>query len=122
VCEAGVTQRIDLPGDHPLIGRFVPDLWLGDGSRPADHGHGGGFLLLDRTPDGAFGRLAAPWAGRVTSVTDDHATPTGVLVRPDGVVAWASDTTRPAATTGLEAALHRWAGTPSSSPRPVQVG
>ncbi|MDF2264920.1 FAD-dependent monooxygenase [Streptomyces coacervatus] len=113
---SGVTQRIELPGDHPLVGRYVPDLWLKDGSRLADHGHGGGFLLLDRTPDGAFARLAAAWAGRVTSMTDDQATPTGVLVRPDGVVAWASDTTDTTAATGLEAALHRWAGAPSSSP------
>jgi 2-polyprenyl-6-methoxyphenol hydroxylase-like FAD-dependent oxidoreductase len=111
---SGVTQRIDLPGDHPLVGRFAPDLWLKDGSRLVDHGHGGGFLLLDRTPDGAFARLAAAWAGRVGSVTDDHATPTGVLVRPDGVVAWASDTTGIAAVTGLEDALHRWTGAPSA--------
>jgi hypothetical protein len=113
---AGVTQRIGLPGDHPLVGRFVPDLWLRDGSRLVDHGHSGGFLVLDRTPDGAFARLAEAWAGRVTSVTDDHAAPTGVLVRPDGVVAWAADTTDLAAVTGLEAALHRWTGTPSSAP------
>jgi 2-polyprenyl-6-methoxyphenol hydroxylase-like FAD-dependent oxidoreductase len=116
---SGVTQRIDLPGAHPLVGRYIPDLWLRDGSRLADHGHGGGFLLLDRTPDGAFARLAAAWAGRVTSVTDDHATPTGVLVRPDGVVAWASDTTDTtdtAAVPGLEAALRRWTGAPSPSP------
>lgn len=119
---SGVTQRVDLPGDHPLVGRFVPDLWLGDGSRLVDHGHGGGFLLLDRTPDGAFARLATSWAGRVTSVADDHATPTGVLVRPDGVVAWASDTTDIAAVTGLESALHRWTGSPSSSPGHIPVG
>ncbi|MEU0930879.1 FAD-dependent oxidoreductase [Streptomyces malaysiensis] len=139
---SGVTQRVDLPGGHPLIGRYVPDLWLSDGSRLVDHGHGGGFLLLDRTPDGAFARLAAAWAGRVsgvtdghgtpTGVTDDHATPTGVtgvtgvLVRPDGVVAWASsdtaDTTDPAAVTGLEAALRRWAGAPSPSPEHEPVG
>jgi flavin-dependent dehydrogenase len=119
---SGVDQRIDLPGDHPLVGRFVPDLWLRDGSRLVDHGHGGGFLLLDRTPDGALARLAAAWAGRVSSVTDDHATPSGVLVRPDGVVAWASDTTDIAAVTGLEAALHRWAGAPSSSPEHEPVG
>jgi 2-polyprenyl-6-methoxyphenol hydroxylase-like FAD-dependent oxidoreductase len=116
---SGVTQRIDLPGDHPLVGRFVPDLWLRDGSRLADHGHGGGFLLLDRTPDGAFARLAAAWAGRVSSVTDDHATPTGVLVRPDGVVAWASDSTD---ITRLEAALHRWSGAPSSALEHEPVG
>jgi 2-polyprenyl-6-methoxyphenol hydroxylase-like FAD-dependent oxidoreductase len=124
---SGVTQRIDLPGDHPLVGRFAPDLWRSDGSRLVDHGHGGGFLLLDRTPsatsgDGAFARVAAAWAGRVSSVTDDHATPTGVLVRPDGVVAWASDTTDTAAVTGLEAALHRWTGLPSSSPEHEPVG
>ncbi|MGI5459650.1 FAD-dependent monooxygenase [Streptomyces sp. CA-249302] len=122
---SGVTQRIDLPGDHPLIGRHVPDLWLADGSRLADHGHGGGFLLLDRTAEGGFADLAAGWTGRVTTVTDspatsagttdDHRTPTGMLVRPDGVVAWASDGTD---ATGLEAALRRWAGTPSLSPSP----
>jgi 2-polyprenyl-6-methoxyphenol hydroxylase-like FAD-dependent oxidoreductase len=119
---SGVTQRVDLPGDHPLVGRFVPDLWCRDGSRLVDHGHGGGFLLLDRTPDGAFARLAAPWAGRVSSVTDDHATPTAVLVRPDGVVAWASDTAGTVAVTGLEAALRRWAGAPSSTPEHAPVG
>ncbi|GAA1727263.1 FAD-dependent monooxygenase [Streptomyces yatensis] len=119
---SGVTQRIDLPGDHPLIGRYVPDLRLRDGSRLADHGHGGGFLLLDRSADGAFARLAAAWGGRVSSVTDGHATPTGVLVRPDGVVAWASDTTDLAAVTGLEAALRRWTGAPTSSRERETVG
>ncbi|MEU2791757.1 FAD-dependent oxidoreductase [Streptomyces sp. NPDC007100] len=119
---SGVTQRVDLPGDHPLVGRFVPDVWLGDGSRLVDHGHDGGFLLLDRTPDGAFAHLAAAWAGRVSSVTDAPATPTAVLVRPDGVVAWASDTAGTAAATSLEAALHRWAGVPSSSPKGEPVG
>ena len=72
------------------VGRYVPDLWLTDGSRLADHSHGGGFVLLDRTPDGAFARLASAWAGRVSGVTDEPATPIGVLVRPDGVVAWAT--------------------------------
>jgi aromatic ring hydroxylase-like protein len=102
-----VTQHVDVPGDHPLVGALVPDLWLRDGSRLVDHGHGGGFLMLDRTPDGAFTRLAAPWASDVTTVGDDEGTPTGVLVRPDGVVAWASDTSDGA---GLDDALRRWAG------------
>ncbi|MFJ6079945.1 FAD-dependent monooxygenase [Streptomyces sp. NPDC092369] len=111
---AGVDQRIDLPGDHPLVGRFVPDVWLKDGSRLVDHGHDGGFLLLDRSPDGAFGRLAEARAGRVRVVNDEQPMPAGVLVRPDGVVAWASDTVDLAATTGLETALRRWAGAPSA--------
>ncbi|MFJ4783873.1 FAD-dependent monooxygenase [Streptomyces sp. NPDC088794] len=111
---AGVDQRIDLPGDHPLVGRFVPDVWLKDESRLVDHGHGGGFLLLDRGPDGALGRLAGAWAGRVKVVTDEQAMPAGVLVRPDGVVAWACDTIDGTATTGLESVLRRWAGAPSA--------
>ncbi|MFJ1967221.1 FAD-dependent oxidoreductase [Streptomyces sp. NPDC087903] len=119
---SGVDQRIDLPGDHPLVGRYVPDLRLRDGTRLADHGHAGGFLLLDRTPDGAFARLSAAWGGRASSVTDDPASPTAVLVRPDGVVAWASDTADVAARTGLEAALRRWTGAPSSSPELEPVG
>ncbi|MEN2424187.1 FAD-dependent monooxygenase [Streptomyces rimosus] len=119
---SGVTQRLDLPGGHPLVGRFVPDLWLRDGSRLVDHGHGGGFLLLDRTPDGAFARLAEAWGGRVSSVTDEHAEPVGVLVRPDGVVAWASDTTGAVAIGNLEAALRHWAGAPSSVPERKPMG
>lgn len=104
---SGVTQRVDLSGDHPLVGALVPDLWLRDGSRLVDHGHGGGFLLLDRTRDGALTPLAARWDADVTTVADDDGTPTGVLVRPDGVVAWATDTSDGA---GLDDALRRWAG------------
>ncbi|MEU7043797.1 FAD-dependent oxidoreductase [Streptomyces varsoviensis] len=108
---SGVTQRVDLPGTHPLTGRYVPDLWLSDGTRLVDHGHHGGFLLLDRTPNSTFTHLAAPWGSRVHAIPDDSpSTPLAVLVRPDGVVAWATDTTDPS---GLEAALHQWAGTPS---------
>ncbi|WP_308014161.1 FAD-dependent oxidoreductase [Streptantibioticus parmotrematis] len=107
----GVTQRLALPGDHPLTGRYLPDARLNDGSRLVDHGHDGGFLLLDRTPDGAFARIAAPWAGRVTTVADGPGTPTGVLVRPDGVIAWAADDT---SADGLDATLRRWAGEPAS--------
>jgi len=119
---AGVTQRVDLPGDHPLVGRHVPDLRLADGSRPADHAHDGGFLLLDRTPDGTFTRAATAWAGRVRSVPDGHGTPSGLLVRPDGVVAWACDTADDTAVTGLETALRLWAGRPSPAPEREPVG
>lgn len=104
---SGVTQRVGPAGDHPLVGALVPDLWLRDGSRLVDHGHGGGFLLLDRTSDAAFTRLAAPWAVDVTAVADVDGPLVGVLVRPDGVVAWATDTSDDA---GLDGALRRWAG------------
>ncbi|MQY24312.1 Anhydrotetracycline monooxygenase [Nocardia sp. RB20] len=134
---AGVTQRIDLPGNHELIGRYAPDLWLRDGSRLADHGHDGKFLLLDRSPDGKFARLATAWPERVRSLTecdpphahpsdmphghpsdttDSHPSgmsdglPVGMLVRPDGVVAWACTSVDDQAIADLSTALHRWAG------------
>ncbi|MFF7357063.1 MULTISPECIES: hypothetical protein [Streptomyces] len=83
--------------------------------RPGRPGHRGAFLLLDRSPDGAFARLAAAWPGCVSGVGDHHGTPTWVLVRPDRVVAWASDTSAVTDVTALEAALRRRAGAPSSS-------
>ncbi len=131
---AGVTQRIDLPGEHRLAGRYAPDLWLRDGSRLTDHGHDGRFLLLDRSPDTVFTHLAAAWPDRVRSLAEGHptgaaeghptgaadghptGTPAGLLVRPDGVVAWASDIADDDATADLTAALHRWAGAPTSAP------
>ena len=70
-----------------------------------------------------------PRAGRVTGVTDRDAvpgtTPTGVLVRPDGVVAWASDSsdgTDTTAVAGLDAALRRWTDGPVCSPEHAPVG
>ncbi|MFF7967438.1 FAD-dependent oxidoreductase [Streptomyces sp. NPDC007903] len=101
---AGVTQRLPLPGDHPWTGHYVPDLVLSNGTRLADHAHEGGFLLLDRTPDAMF---AEPAKDRTRVIRDDSTGVVGALIRPDGVVAWASDTTDPA---GLEPALRQWAG------------
>jgi hypothetical protein len=112
---SGVTQRLDLPGDHPLVGHHVPDVPLADGTRLVDHGHHGGFLLLDRTPDGALGALAAAWTGRVTVVPDGDGAPVGMLVRPDGVVAWASESTDDTDGRDLAAVLRRWAGHPAAS-------
>jgi 2-polyprenyl-6-methoxyphenol hydroxylase-like FAD-dependent oxidoreductase len=118
---SGVDQRIELPGDHPLVGRYVPDLWLADGSRVVDHGHDGGFLLLDRTADGAFTRLADGCAGPVRCLTDRASgrAPTGVLVRPDGVVAWATET---ADVTGLETTLMAAAAMPPPRATSASIG
>ncbi len=116
---SGLDQRLDLggPGVHRLVGRTVGDLALGDGSRLAEAGHDGAFLLLDRTPDAALARLAAGRPDRVRAVVDPSGeAPAGVLVRPDGVVAWAADDA-----CGLDAleaagtALRRWAGVPRTA-------
>ncbi|MEU6172929.1 FAD-dependent monooxygenase [Streptantibioticus parmotrematis] len=89
-----------------LLGRSAPDLVLADGTRLADHCHDGRALLFDLAADAALREAAAPYADRVILVTTTcEARPglKGLLVRPDGVVAWAGG---PA----LGDALERWFG------------
>ncbi|MPZ81695.1 MAG: FAD-dependent oxidoreductase [Actinophytocola sp.] len=86
---SGVWQRYDLPGDHPLVGRSAPDLPLDDGTRLADHLRGGAGVLLDL---GGLPSHVDLDEGRVRTVRTrcpDEPNLPGVLVRPDGVVAWA---------------------------------
>ncbi|MEU2773166.1 FAD-dependent monooxygenase [Streptomyces sp. NPDC007162] len=91
---SGVRQHHELPGDHPLTGLNAPDLELSDGTRLGDHLHGGRAVLLDLADDPKLRALAEGYADRVDVLT--VACPgrpglTGLLVRPDGFVAWAAD-------------------------------
>jgi hypothetical protein len=108
---SGLWQRYDLGDGHPLVGATMPNLRLGDGTRLADHTHEGRALLVDLAGDDQLAALAKPYAGRLELVrgSSDGAGVSGLLVRPDGFVAWASadGASDPA---GLEAALTRWLG------------
>jgi 2-polyprenyl-6-methoxyphenol hydroxylase-like FAD-dependent oxidoreductase len=108
---SGLWQRYDLGDGHPLVGATMPDLRLNDGTRLSDHTHGGRALLVDLAEDDRLAALAKPYAERLELVrgSSDGAGLSGLLVRPDGFVAWASadGTNDPA---GLEAALTRWLG------------
>ncbi|MFI9597431.1 FAD-dependent oxidoreductase [Nonomuraea sp. NPDC052265] len=97
---SGVWQRYELPGDHPLVGRSVPDLELADASRVADHLHDGRGLLLDL----GAGLAADPRVPMLAAKPVDVREFGGLLVRPDGVVAWAGD----APDAALEEALAAW--------------
>ncbi|MFD0367566.1 FAD-dependent monooxygenase [Streptomyces sp. NPDC127114] len=113
----GAGVRYELPGEHPLTGRSTPDLELSDGSRLADHLHGGRALLLDLTDDPELRALAAGYAGRVDTLTAGCPSRPGlaaVLVRPDGFTAWAADAgvQAPTSTAGLAEALEEWFGVP----------
>ena len=108
---SGLWQRYDLGGGHPLVGVTMPHLRLDDGTRLADHTRDGRALLVDLAGDEELAALAKPYAGRLELVrgSADGAGVSGLLVRPDGFVAWASadGAGDPA---GLEAALTRWLG------------
>ena len=107
----GASQRYDLSDDHPLIGRSVPDFELVDGRRAGDLLHNGKGVLLDLMPRTPLQGLADRCGGRVNYVAaevKDQLALSGVLVRPDGFVAWASDTANNG--DGLMVAMSRWFG------------
>lgn len=83
------------PGPNPLVGAFMPE------SLRLDDGRG---LLV--TSDPALLAAGARWADRVDVLPGDR----GLLVRPDGYVAWAEPCAEPA-----EAALTRWFGEPAGA-------
>ncbi|PWI45395.1 FAD-dependent monooxygenase [Streptomyces sp. ICBB 8177] len=106
VTPGGPAEPAVCAGAGALLGRSAPDLVLADGTRLADHCHDGRALLLDLADDPAVREAAAAHADRVNLVTTTcEARPwlNGLLVRPDGVVAWAGG---PA----LGDALERWLG------------
>ncbi len=106
-------------GDHPLLGRWMPDLHLitgedrtrvGELLRPAT------AILLDFENSTELDRATSAWADRVRVVHATCTTPgeqpaTSVLIRPDGYVAWVADADDPVHS-GLTGALTRWFGAP----------
>ncbi|GAA2725488.1 MULTISPECIES: FAD-dependent monooxygenase [Streptomyces] len=100
---------------HPLVGRSAPDLQLQDGSRLADHLHDGRALLLDLAGEPGLARRADGYADRLKVLSTTCATHPelrALLVRPDGITAWAAagpdDGSAP-----LSEALAQWLGAPA---------
>ncbi|MGW4056869.1 FAD-dependent monooxygenase [Amycolatopsis sp. NPDC004747] len=110
---SGADVRYEPGTDHPLDGRWAPDLVLADGTRLAELTTTARPLLLDFT--GSLGDELRGWTDRVDLVPG-HAegAATALLVRPDGYVAWASSSAEPDDTERktLRAALERWFGHP----------
>ena len=107
----GVALRYALGEAHPLSGRSVPDFMLDDGARLAPLLRTGRGLLLEFEGAVALSELAQRWGQRIAHVTVRAGNPMGVralLVRPDGVVAWACD--GEVEVQALISAMSRWFG------------
>jgi 2-polyprenyl-6-methoxyphenol hydroxylase-like FAD-dependent oxidoreductase len=112
----GVSLRYDLGGGHPLVGLSAPDFELADGTKLGELLGKGKGLFLDFDARSPLRALASRWSGRIAYVASDAKDRLGlsaVLVRPDGVVAWAGE----AALNHEEVAqaVWRWFGEPEEA-------
>jgi 2-polyprenyl-6-methoxyphenol hydroxylase-like FAD-dependent oxidoreductase len=92
----GVSLHYDLGSEHPLVGGSCPDFELEDGTRLGTRLRDGNGLLLDFDRQPSLEAVDGLWGDRVRYVGSDAKDRLGLralLVRPDGFVAWASDTT-----------------------------
>ena len=116
---SGLDIHYDLGPGHPLLGRRMPDLDLVTPAGPLRLYtllHAARPVFVDLARPGGID--LPPGADRVQLVEAEHVgalelpvvgavpTPTAVLVRPDGHVAWVGDRTR----AGLREALASWFG------------
>lgn len=92
---SGAGLRLALGDAHPLVGRSVPAFALQDGTRMGERLRSGKGLLLDFTAQRTLQATGEAWSARIdylAATVDEAFGLSAVLVRPDGVVGWASDT------------------------------
>jgi 2-polyprenyl-6-methoxyphenol hydroxylase-like FAD-dependent oxidoreductase len=90
----GVFTHYDLGGDHPLVGYSVPNFEFEDGAKIGDVMLDGQGILLDFGGNAALKTLASEYGGRIKYVSGRAKEQLGLsaaLIRPDGIIAWASD-------------------------------
>ncbi len=120
---SGLDVKYEAGNGHPLVGYRMPDLDLTTIDGPARVFallHNARPVLLNFGEPGAF--EITPWVDRVQSIQAKYSgawdfpvigrvpSPTSVLIRPDGYLAWAGDNTQP----GLTEALTTWFGPPAA--------
>ncbi|MEV5495421.1 FAD-dependent oxidoreductase [Nonomuraea fuscirosea] len=111
---SGLSHRYDLGDDRPLVGRTAPDFRLADGTRLGDllrEGHG---VALDFTAGGRLHDAATTWKSRLRYAAGPARDDLGfgaLLIRPDGIVAWADDHSPDVE--AFRDAVTRWLGDPT---------
>jgi 2-polyprenyl-6-methoxyphenol hydroxylase-like FAD-dependent oxidoreductase len=90
----GVSTHYDLGGGHPLVGHSVPNFEFEDGARIGELMHDGQGILLDFDRNASLKTLASEYGDQMKYVSGRAKEQLGlsaVLIRPDGMIAWASD-------------------------------
>lgn len=113
-------SRMRAAHPFPVAGHFAGMLFrdeLVDQADPVLAGQDGRFILVDRSPDGRFAQAARPLEQRIAYVVDpaSDTSPPSLLVRPDGVIVWATSgdtaSSDDAVLKDLDTAIQRWVGT-----------
>jgi 2-polyprenyl-6-methoxyphenol hydroxylase-like FAD-dependent oxidoreductase len=105
----GVFTHYDLGGDHPLVGHSVPNFEFEDGASIGEFMHDGQGILLDFDRNASLKTLASEYGDRMKYVSGSAKDRLGVraaLIRPDGMIAWASDNEPDSSE--LQKAADRW--------------
>jgi hypothetical protein len=104
----GVGQQLDLGHTHPLVGRSTPDFLLVDGRRMGELLRAGQAVLLVFDAAASLCEEVDVERAGILSIAQPAVDSLGLsalLVRPDGIVAWASDGADAA---GLARAVQEW--------------
>jgi 2-polyprenyl-6-methoxyphenol hydroxylase-like FAD-dependent oxidoreductase len=105
----GVLTHYNSGNDHPMVGRSVPNFELEDGERIDALMHDGQGILLDLDMNASLKTWASEYGDRIKYVSGNVKDRLGVsalLIRPDGIIAWASDNEPDCSALGMAAA--RW--------------
>lgn len=90
----GVLSHYNFAGGHPLAGYSVPNFEFEDGTTIGDMMHDGTGILLDLEGSALLKTLADEYSGCIRYLTGNIKENLGLkaaLVRPDGIIAWATD-------------------------------
>lgn len=105
----GINTHYDIDANHPLTGSSVPDFEFEDGTRMSELMRDSHGILLDFGMNAAVKTLAGEYRSQLKYVSGKAKEQFGlntVLIRPDGIVAWASDTAPDCSQ--LQQAVTRW--------------
>lgn len=90
----GIFTHYNLGGAHPLTGHSVPNFEFEDGVKIGELMHDGQAILLDFDSNDALQTLANEYGDQIRYISaagvKDRLDINALLIRPDGIIAWAS--------------------------------
>ncbi|HEY9049088.1 MAG TPA: FAD-dependent monooxygenase [Ohtaekwangia sp.] len=90
----GIYTHYNLNDGHPLVGHSVPDFEFEDGTTISKFMHDGKEILLDFEMNASLKNWASEYSDCIKYIAGnakDRLGISAVLIRPDGIIAWASD-------------------------------